>query len=160
MIRNLSSIVILALSIQVFAAGTSSASSIKGFYEWKNEKIQAAGNQISLTRVQIQKAQADLNKKTVEGLEKQLDQLKWNMEVAQDLSVTDYFVLYLSQQTQSDRFTQAAARLTTKEVAELMQAYANTLGSSPSEVVVRPSATPSIPSKISIQAIQYRDQIK
>lgn len=151
--------ILTLLCLQTFASAAP-VPAIKGFYEWKNEKIQAAGNQISLTRVQIQKAQVENNKKTAEGLEKQLDQLKWNMEVAQDLSVTDYFVLYLSQQTQSDRFTQAAARMTTKEVAELMQAYANTLGSSPSEVVVRPSAVPSIPSKISIQAIQYRDQIK
>ena len=71
--------------------------------------------------------------------------------------MTDYFVLYLSQQTATDRFHQAAQKMNTKEVTELMEAYANTLDTSPSDSIVQP-VTPqaAIPAKLPIQAIQAK----
>jgi hypothetical protein len=160
-------ILVIAISVlfnfQSMAAAPAPASpqpsvAIKGFHEWKNEKIQSTTAQIGNLKLQIARSKAENNKKTAENLEKQIDQLKWNLDVVHDLSVADYFVLYLSQLTQPDRFTQAAAKLSTKEVAELMEAYADTLSnSSPAEVVVRPGATPS---KLPVQAIQLKDQFK
>lgn len=109
-------------------------SSIKSFHDWKNEKIQAVSIQILQTQLEAKKLKADPNSKPSQLLanKKQSDQLNWNMQVAQELSVTDYCVLYLSQQTQAKRFEIAASKLSTEEVAELMRAYAESLDSSPS----------------------------
>jgi hypothetical protein len=131
-------------------------SSIKGYQEWKREKIQLAQGQVSSLHAQIFKAQAEGNKKLVENLERQSAQLHWNMEVAQDLSVTDYFVLYLSQQSQPDRFQQSAAKMSTREVAELIEAYAKTLNTGPVETVIQSSQQATILKKLPFQAIQNK----
>lgn len=109
-------------------------SSIKSFHDWKNEKIQAVSSQMLQTQIETKKLKADPNTKPAQLVanKKQLDQLNWNMQVAQELSVTDYCVLYLSQQTQAKRFEIAASKLSTDEVAELMRAYAESLDSGPS----------------------------
>ncbi len=143
-------------------AGAAGQVEIKGFHEWKNEKVQIALGQMAILKSQIQKATTENNRKSIEGLQKQKDQLKWNLDVAQDLSVTDYFVLYLSQQNQSERFKLAAEKMTTKEVAELMEAYASTLSIAPTEVVVRGQARPvnSWKGQFPTQAQQVKDQVK
>ena len=122
---------------------------IKSYKEWKSEKVQASASQVLETRSHILKAKTEANLPLIESLEKLQRQQQWNLEVANDLSVADYFVLYLSQQNQADRFRQAAPKLTASEVAELMEAYANTLG-----------AQPSIDEKLPAQATQISDQIK
>jgi hypothetical protein len=116
--------------------------SVKSFHEWRDEKILLANNQKLLVKAQILRAQAEQNKKSVLVLEKQLSQLQWNLEAARDLSVADYFLLYLSQQAQADRFARAAAKLTTKEVAELMEAYAQTLSSESAAAITRQASDP------------------
>lgn len=119
----------LWISSLVFAA---EAPAIKSFKEWKSEKINLALQQTLAMRNTILKSKALGTTKNTSALEKQLSQLNWNLEVAQDLSVTDYFVLYLSLQPQKDRFKMAASKLTTLEVADLMQAYAQSLSNAPS----------------------------
>ena len=148
-------VVILITSLQSWAL--TAPSSVKGYQEWKNEKVQYAQSQADLVRTQLLKAKLDSNRKLTDNLEKQIVQLNWNVDVAKDLSVTDYFVLYLSQQTATDRFHQAAQKMSTKEVTELMEAYANTLDTSPSDSIVQP-VTPqaAIPAKLPIQAIQAK----
>ncbi len=148
----------LSVSLQVGASivAATASSSLKGYHEWKNEKVQSAVNQGASLRQQLIKAQTEGNRKQVEALEKQQMQLNWNIEVARDLSVTDYVVLYLSQQNHPDRFQQAAQKMSTKEVAELMEAYSNTLEVTPSENVVKPAPQAVVPAKLPIQAIQAK----
>lgn len=110
------------------AQAAASAPAVRSYKEWKSDKIQAALSQILVVRNQLLKAQSEGNQKSRETHQKQLSQLQWNLEVANDLSVTDYFVLYLSQQSQPDRYHQAAQKLTSSEVAELMEAYSGALG--------------------------------
>lgn len=107
------------------------SSAVKGFREWKSEKIQLAMQQALNIRNMILRTKSNGPSKNLEALERQLTQLNWNLEVSKELSVTDYFVLYLSQQPQKDRFKMAAGKLTTAEIADLMQAYAQSLNSSP-----------------------------
>jgi hypothetical protein len=133
-----------------------SLSSIKGYQEWKREKVQLAQSQVSNLHAQIFKAQSEGNKKLVENLERQSTQLHWNMEVAQDLSVTDYFVLYLSQQNQPDRFQQSAAKMSTREVAELIEAYAKTLNTGPVEAISQSPQQAAVLKKLPYQAIQNK----
>lgn len=138
------------------AGAVTAVSAIKGYQEWKGEKIQLALNQGISIRAQIQKAQSEGNKKLADSLERQQNQINWNVDVARDLSVTDYFVLYLSQQPQADRFQQAAQKMSTKEVAELIEAYANTLGTSPTEVIVQPAPQAGTHEKLPVQATQAK----
>ncbi|MEZ0392777.1 MAG: hypothetical protein ACAH59_11210 [Pseudobdellovibrionaceae bacterium] len=154
-------ILCLCLSIQSSATGVGIANAVKGFQEWRTDKIQAAVNQMLVVKSQILRAHGEPNKKNLENLEKQLDQIKWNLEVAKDLSVTDYFVLYLSQHSNPDRFQQAALKMSAKEVAQLMEAYANTLGPvPPTEQLVRPTQQAVAPARLPVHATQNRDQFK
>jgi hypothetical protein len=136
--------------MQVFTgiAKASQGSSIQGFKEWKSAKINSVIQQTQITKSVLLKTRTLGPAKNIPVLEKQLSQLNWNLEVARDLSVTDYFVLYLSQQPQADRFKLAASKLTTGEVADLMQAYAQSLS------VIPNSALETIsPSNLSSQAL-------
>lgn len=158
MLKNWMLILMLLISMEAFASG--SQITIRGFHEWKSDKIQAAFHQLLVVKGQMQKALMENNKRTVDGLNKQIEQIKWNIEAAKDLSVTDYFVIYLSQQKHPDRFQQAAAKMSTKEVAQLMEAYANTLGTTPTEAIVESSQQALVPAKLAPQAGQIRDQMK
>ncbi len=123
--------------------------SVKSYREWKGEKVQSATAQLISIRSLVQKAKSENNSKSLDSLEKHQSQMQWNLEVANDLSVADYFVLYLSQQNQTDRFQQAAQKLTTSEVAELLEAYSGVISGGSTESAKLPQ-----------QAIQIRDQIK
>ncbi len=145
------------LSMNCFAA----VMPIKGYREWKTDKILAATTQTNVTRALLVKAKTEGQKSNAETLDRELTQLQWNLDAAKDLSVTDYFVLYLSQQTAADRFQQAAPKLNTVEIAELMEAYANTLGrTSPIEAVSLRSSPTSSRHKLPVQATQSRDSLK
>lgn len=148
----------LLSSIFCVAFGNSIATPLKSFQDWKKEKIQTALVQTNLIRAQILKAQTENNPKLQESLERQLNQVRWNSEVARDLSVTDYFVLYLSQQNQPDRFQQAAQRMTTSEVAELIEAYTGILGFKKTELAVEQNVINSASKApaISAQAVQQK----
>lgn len=142
---------------QVFAATVAAppqqGGQVKSYREWKNEKVQTSTTQSQSTRNQIIRARSEGNLSLVELLERQQNQQQWNLEIAKDLSVADYFVLYLSQQPQQDRFRQVAQKLTPAEVVELMEAYAGALAPAPSAAI--PSGD-----KLPTQATQIGDQIK
>ncbi|WP_347357861.1 hypothetical protein [Bdellovibrio sp.] len=122
---------------------------VKSYREWKTERVQAAQ-----TKVTTLKAQIDLKKSgrslangtdpnmahkagleavsmqdmSVEKLERELREEIYDLEVAKDLSVTDYFVGYLTKvQDKKTAFNEVAGKLSAEEVAELMTAYANSV---------------------------------
>ncbi len=77
-------------------------STVKSYREWKSSKVSEAENKIKST--------------TEAGL---------SLSVAQELSISDYFVGYLTKQGSLEgAIKEVAARLTPEEVAELMSAYA------------------------------------
>lgn len=133
---------------------------IKGFQEWKSEKIQASNIQMAVIKSQMLKHQNEANRKNLDALARQLDQIKFNIEVLNDLTMTDYLILYLSQHPHPDRFQLAASKMSTREVAQLMEAYANTLSPTPTESVVRPLQQAVVPARLPVQAIQNRGQVK
>jgi hypothetical protein len=118
----------------------------KSYREWKTEKIQEAQAQVTHIKIQIDAKKnprsaaagkdPNVNKKnSIEGrdvvvdrLEKQLREEQYDLEVAKDLSVTDYFVGYLTKVTDKKAaFHDVATKLSADEVAELMTAYANSV---------------------------------
>ena len=153
------------ISLFSFASNhsVSTVPGIKGFHDWKIEKIQVAQTQTTAARNLLLKAKADGLKSNVETLDREISQLQWNLDITKDLSVADYVVLYLSHLNQTDRFQQAAAKLSTSEVAELMEAYANSLGNSqtPAEsVTLKVSPTANL-RRLPIQATgQSREPLK
>lgn len=113
----------------------------KSFREWKSEKVQDALGKVTITKTKIQVAKSkdpNLNRRkgtleassgaNAENLEEQLEQDQATLEMARDLSVTDYFVGYLTKlQDKKAAFNEVAGKLTAEEVAELMAAYANSV---------------------------------
>lgn len=121
---------------------------VKSYREWKTEKVSQAS-----VRVSSLKAQLDNNKKApgidpnlamnrtkahLEGtpgkdiandrLERMLRAEQYDLDLAKDLSVTDYFVGYLTKvQDKKAAFQEVAGKLSPEEVAELMTAYANSV---------------------------------
>lgn len=122
---------------------------VKSYREWKTEKVQAAQGTVLAVKAQIdarKQARAvaqgtDPNMAmgrgteavaaqdiSIEKLERVLREEQYDLEVAKDLSVTDYFVGYLTKvQDKKSAFNEVAGKLTAEEVAELMTAYANSV---------------------------------
>ena len=118
-------------------------SSYKSFREWKSQRVQDAQSKILVIRTQIdsRKAARGTDPNLAQGrkgfeagepgvtlLERQLRQEQYDLEMAKDLSVTDYFVGYLTKvQDKKSAIQDVASKLTPEEVAELMMAYANSV---------------------------------
>jgi hypothetical protein len=124
------------------------------YKDWKAEKIQNIQVKINQTGAQVEalKVRIAQDQKSavvspygnhLQYYQKQLDQAQWNLEVARDLSVTDYIVLYLATQPSKGRFQEAAAQLKPSEVAELMEAYSQSIGAA-SAPSIASSVTPIV----------------
>lgn len=123
---------------------------VKSYREWKVERVQTAQGKVSSIKAQIDAKKAartaapgvDPNMAyapgveagtsnqdiPVEKLERQLRLEQYTLEMAKDLTVTDYFVGYLTKvQDKKSAFNEVAGKLTQEEVAELMTAYANSV---------------------------------
>lgn len=123
---------------------------VKSYREWKADQVVQAEGKIQTLKSQIitkktarMAAQGTdpnltLNKtgleasalpdKSTEKLEKELKAELYDLELAKDLSVTDYFVGYLTKiQDKKTAFKEVAGKLSPEEVAELMTAYANSV---------------------------------
>ncbi|MGZ3742774.1 MAG: hypothetical protein ACXWRE_01680 [Pseudobdellovibrionaceae bacterium] len=121
--------------------GGSEAPKIKSFKEWKSEKVQEALVKVTAakTKIQLMKSKdpnLEHNKGSLEAtsgvnaetLEAQLQEDQSSLEMAKDLSVTDYFAGYLTKlQDKKSAFNEVAGKLTPEEVAEFMAAYANSV---------------------------------
>jgi hypothetical protein len=139
--------VLFSMSMVVFSSAPALAS-VKSYREWKTDRVQWAQNKVSTLKAQIEikkhqvrigalgvdpnleiKQQTEAgtsNSMAVEKLEKQLTTEQYDLDLANDLSVTDYFVGYLIKvQDKKSAFNEVAGRLSPEEVAELMAAYAN-----------------------------------
>lgn len=130
-----------SLRLSTVAAPANEVAKTKSYREWKSEKVQNAIGRVTVTKTQIQVAKSkDPNLFHRKGgleakfpvditpLEDQLNADQSNLEMAKDLSVTDYFVGYLTKmQDKKAAFNEVAGKLTAEEVAELMSAYANSV---------------------------------
>lgn len=113
------------LSAGVAVAGSNTTAAIQSFKEWKSAKVQPV-----LARVVSLKALAQASKTAYDKQRvlKLLAQESWNLEITNDLSVNDYFVLYLApMENAPNRFKEAAARLNQSEMVELMESYSRSL---------------------------------
>lgn len=118
--------------------------SVLSYKEWKNSKIQTIENRIRQLEEQRRPVSgapsADPNlgmhlKTPSEAqlpaeLAAQIENEMTNLNVVQDLTITDYFVGYLTQQSSTEQvIKEVAGKLSAEEVAELMAAYAQHVAS-------------------------------
>jgi hypothetical protein len=135
----------------VFLASTATAASAKseinvlGFQAWKTSRIDDAKAAVERLTDQDKEAatpspkSARKNKHDVSSRlqlasktsrsDQRLQQAQINLEMAQELTVNDYFVLYLSQFKQKEAFIEAAKKLSAEESADLMMSYQKRLSS-------------------------------
>ncbi len=87
-------------------------------------QIKLASEEAHPTRSPSIEEKAGLEEMPLESLEIELSQAQFNLEVVKDLSVKDYFILYLSkQENRQEAYRIAATKLEPSELAELMSAY-------------------------------------
>lgn len=139
-VRLFNQLLILLMISSVSFAGELNPT-VKAFKDWKAEKVQQVQIKMSQTKatldsIKLRRAEDPVLAKAkgydslIQRYEKDLTQERWNLDVAGDLSVTDYMVLYLAHQTSKTRFQEAASQLSASDVAELMEAYSESLDSS------------------------------
>lgn len=131
------------------ATSSNSSHQIKSYREWKHELVVDAQSKVTGLKSQIEarKQARSVNigidpnlarskgleafatrDASVEKLEKELRTELYDLDVANDLTVTDYFVGYLTKvQNKKAAFKEVAGKLSPEEVAELMTAYANSV---------------------------------
>jgi hypothetical protein len=121
---------LLALTLLVGASAHAEISSVGvlGFQAWKAARVddaKAALEKIQAEGPQAPKADAGKPKapQKVSRGDQKLQQAQLNLEIVQELTVNDYFVLYLNQFKDRSAFLEAARKLNSDEAADLMMAY-------------------------------------
>lgn len=103
----------------------------------QNSADRSPGERQAVIRQQVAPArQAALAKQTVLGAkngrvdqrleikaDNKVEQARINLEIAQELTISDYLQIYLSQFRSSDALREVARRMNPEEVAELLMAY-------------------------------------
>lgn len=141
------SAIVSAVAVQ---APVAQAPKFKSYREWKSDMVSTA--QVKVTYLKTQIDTKKLNRRAASGtdpnlargrggleaiasqdisidkMEKQLREEQYELDVAKDLSVTDYFAGYLTKvPDKKAAFKEVAGKLSPEEVAELMNAYANSV---------------------------------
>ena len=97
---------------------------VLGFLEWKSARVHEAQQKVE----QMNKGQTQIFQegKSVQEEKTAMDEqkLNFNVDVALQLNVQDYFSMYLKNLTQED-FREATKKMNSEEVAELLLAYKN-----------------------------------
>lgn len=124
---------------------------VKSFRQWKNERIQESMARLNTTRILLEGRQMELNSSlsrrvdpthaqkakteatvskdiSLISLENQMRLDMMSLELAKDLTVTDYFVGYVNKMNgKKESMSEIASKMSTEEVAELMSAYAQSI---------------------------------
>lgn len=125
----------------VAATAPAPASNIKSYNEWKKSKVAEIENKIKTLRERISNQSVRkigsskdpnmaLSKTEFEGglsseLQSQLEREMLSLSMSHDLTISDYFVGYLTKQTSLEvAIRDVSARMTPGEVADLMVAFA------------------------------------
>lgn len=122
---------------------------VKSYLEWKNSKVHAVEVKIKSIKEKLTSTGNDPNLKlvqkqnsiTVESglsveLQSQLDEELLNLANTQDLTMSDYFVGYVTKHSSTDKaIEEIATRLSPEEVAQIMRAYAEQIIEKPSSSV-------------------------
>lgn len=140
---------VIALSLG-FSASVSAQT--KSYRQWKREQIKDAQKRVDSSKKALTHKTQDPNLKKslgeegreleIQKSELQLETDKTGLQLAKDLSVSDYFAGYLAKITdKNSAFKEVAGKLSAEEVAELMAAYADSVfGTAETSPSLPPSA--------------------
>lgn len=122
-------------------------SKVLSFKEWKSDKSTEVRERYSkLESEYITKKAANPKDRSLKALYSDLKSTKSHIDEIGELTVSDYFVGYLSRfKDQKKAFNAAAGKLDSSEVSELMTAYADSLLKTTGEGIstTQPAAQPS-----------------
>ena len=130
-------------SISVAAAAT------KSYREWKLSMIADSDFRLKNLKGNLWKSRTSASSATeagvgpqIQSIQNMIDKEELQYSLAQDLTISDYFVGYLTKQKSlNSAIKEVSGRLTAEEVAELMTAYAdNFFSSKPAPVIQAPRA--------------------
>ncbi len=123
---------------------------IKSYREWKSSMIGESEIKVKTLKENFLKTRTAASQSATEAgvnlnlqnIQYMLDKEELQLSLAQDLSISDYFVGYLTKQKSlNSAIKEVSGRLTADEVAELMTAYANNFFSSlPAPTIQAPRA--------------------
>lgn len=115
------------------------SSATKSFKEWRDQKIHEIQTRVDLVQARIDsQLPTDTN---LGQLQTQLKNDTYSLEMAKELTVSDYFVAYLTKvENKRETYKEIAAKMSHDEVADLMSAYINSIFSAQS-----PSSSTSSP---------------
>lgn len=98
------------------AANTGNKPVVLSFVEWKSLRVHEAQQKLE------QKAQAQVNKQGQHVEEKSAQKLNFNVDVALQLNIQDYFSMYLKTLSKEE-FKEATKKMNQDEVTDLLMAY-------------------------------------
>ncbi|MFZ3229599.1 MAG: hypothetical protein WA160_05295 [Pseudobdellovibrio sp.] len=126
-----------SLAMTSIPLAVQSKNQFKSFREWKNSMIASADGRLKQSQDAIsakQRTSASESRITTEAgilsnlteLQNQAEKDMYQVSMAKDLTISDYFVGYLTKQKDMPAaINEVSGRLTAEEIAELMSAYAN-----------------------------------
>ena len=100
---------------------------VLSFQEWKKVKVTEAQVLSSSPTEATTKAQA-----SKAGKSSKLEASKLALQIAEELTIDDYFALYLSQFKDKSDFSDAAKKLAPSEMADLLMTLKSTMDRAPS----------------------------
>lgn len=125
--------------VSVAAAGTATpkaASSLPGagaifsFEQWKLKQVEEAQityNVASMDMTLRARSRQAGGEEGAGSLQARVDQARLHLEVAKELGLHDYFVLYVAQLQSQEEFQKVVQHLSQEEAASLLKAYAEQL---------------------------------
>lgn len=130
----IATVALMAMPEQVWAQNK-----IKSYREWKTDKVQEVETRVLGLKSRLSQRKGDPNLARAAGategkdlesqrLEIQIRNEQMSLEMAKELTVSDYFAGYLTRVSdKSSAFKEVAGKLSAEEVAELMTAYADSV---------------------------------
>ncbi|HVK62173.1 MAG TPA: hypothetical protein VM432_11510 [Bdellovibrionales bacterium] len=123
---------------------------VLGFQAWKATRVEEAKQQLEKVKVENppktdlkpQQPQSAARQQKFARVDQRLSQAQLNLEIAEDFSVNDYFVLYLNQFKDRSAFIEAAQKLNSQEAADLMMAYQKHLAAAAAPDAPPPAIAP------------------
>lgn len=124
------------------------SSQVKSYREWKQFKISEAEGRLKTIKEAMLRSKGLSLSATEAGLSsslrRMLDNEELQFDMAQDLTISDYFVGYLTKQKSLNQaIKEVSGKLSAEEVAELMTAYADNFFSSKPSSSFQPSRAES-----------------
>lgn len=115
--------ILISLGVLILLSNSARAE-ILSFQDWKKARIEEAQSQLKASELFF--SNSSDSAKRIKNVQKP-EVAKMRLEIAKELSIDDYFALYLSQFSEKSAFTEAAKKLSPDETAQLLMSLKSNL---------------------------------